>query len=351
MAITDGLDFTELLERNDDSGTPKKIKLSLIDEDPNQPRKTFSEASLKELADSIKERGVKTPISVRETDDGRYTINYGARRFRASQLVGKDEIPAFIDNDYMPLDQIIENIQRENLSPLEIANFIDKLVKSGSEKQKVAKLLGKAPSYITYHLKLLSLSNPVAEILNNGRCQDITVLNQIEKLYKQDPEETKQWIKDPDSEFTRSSVASFKNFLDEKKDGLSPANSKEKNQPEQTDSFSDYQDGGKGYSDFDPDDVSDDGQDSEKTSKGKNTPEKDEKANTAPKKTKKMFVNVQFKDKTTSGKTNTITGVLSLEKHPTRYGLIWIVLDDSDGIDIEVEASDVKILGVSERTL
>ena len=74
------------------------LDINLIDEDPNQPRKTFD--NITELSESIKERGVKSPISVHPIDNGRYMINHGARRYRASKLAGKTTIPAFIDDDY-----------------------------------------------------------------------------------------------------------------------------------------------------------------------------------------------------------------------------------------------------------
>ncbi len=110
------------------SGESFRLSISLIDEDPNQPRTSgnpgFSEESINELAETIRERGVKSPISVREAGNGRYIINHGARRFRASIIAGLKEIPAVIDNDYTKLDQVIENIQRNNLTANEIADFI-----------------------------------------------------------------------------------------------------------------------------------------------------------------------------------------------------------------------------------
>lgn len=96
------------------------IDINLIDEDPNQPRTEFDKETLQELADTIAERGVKSPISVHRTEGGRFMINHGARRYRAGILAGKTTIPAFIDYDYTQADQIIENIQRDNLKPIEM---------------------------------------------------------------------------------------------------------------------------------------------------------------------------------------------------------------------------------------
>ena len=87
-----------------------ELDLSLIDEDPNQPRTEFDPVTLQELSDTIRLRGVKTPISVHPHPqiEGRFIINHGARRFRASILAKKKTIPAFIDTDYSKVDQMIE---------------------------------------------------------------------------------------------------------------------------------------------------------------------------------------------------------------------------------------------------
>jgi len=103
------------------TGVPLSLPLELIDEDPDQPRTAgnsgFSPESIAELGATIKTRGVKSPISVREHPKapGRYLINHGARRFRASKWAGKTTIPAFLDADYTNDDQVIENLQRDAL--------------------------------------------------------------------------------------------------------------------------------------------------------------------------------------------------------------------------------------------
>ena len=108
------------------SGAPLELELALIDEDPHQPRKQFDENSLAEMAETIRARGVKTPISVRPNPkvEGRYLINHGARRYRASLLAEKVTIPGFIDPDYTEADQVIENLQRDALTAREIADYI-----------------------------------------------------------------------------------------------------------------------------------------------------------------------------------------------------------------------------------
>lgn len=150
---------------------PTLLDINLIDEDPNQPRKEdnpgFSQQSLKELALTIAERGVKSPISVRPTDNGRFIINHGARRYRASKLAGKTTIPAFIDNDYTHLDQLIENIQRDALTPREVADYIGYKISMGFKKSEIANELGKSNAWVSQHSVILDMPEPIAKAFNN----------------------------------------------------------------------------------------------------------------------------------------------------------------------------------------
>ncbi|MBL8052484.1 MAG: ParB/RepB/Spo0J family partition protein, partial [Nitrospira sp.] len=109
-------------------GRPLHIPLKDIDEDPGQPRQEFDAASMEELEQSVRIHGVKTPISIRPhpTEQKRWILNFGARRLRASRAVGKTTIPAFIDRSHTDYQQVIENLQREDLKPRELAMFIKK---------------------------------------------------------------------------------------------------------------------------------------------------------------------------------------------------------------------------------
>lgn len=106
---------------------PIELELSLIDEDPDQPRTEFNQELLKEMAKTIRMRGVKNPISVHKhpNDKGRYMINDGARRYRASKLAGKTTIRAFIDSDFTKIDQVIVNAHHESFTPREWAVIIE----------------------------------------------------------------------------------------------------------------------------------------------------------------------------------------------------------------------------------
>ena len=106
------------------SSNLNEIPLSLIEPNPNQPRREFDELALKELAASIHEIGLITPVTLRQTEDGKYQIIAGERRWRASQIAGLDKIPAYIrtaeDDNVMEM-ALVENIQREDLNAIEIA--------------------------------------------------------------------------------------------------------------------------------------------------------------------------------------------------------------------------------------
>ena len=110
------------------AGTPLHLPIDAIDEDPDQPRQDFDPDSLAELAETIRERGVRQPISVRRhpQQPDRWMLNFGARRLRASKLAGKEEIPAFVDDTADSYDQVIENEQRAGLTPLELALFVQR---------------------------------------------------------------------------------------------------------------------------------------------------------------------------------------------------------------------------------
>ncbi len=203
-------------------GGPLALEMALIDEDPHQPRTKdnpgFSDHSLEELAASIQLRGVKTPISVRENPDvdGRYIINHGARRFRGSQRAGLVTIPGFIDNDYNEADQVVENLQRNELTAREIADFIGRELAKGIKKGDIAKAISKSPAFISQHVTLLDLPEPLAQVFNTGRVRDVTVVNELMTAYKKTPQDVTAWLGDANQEITRGSVKLLREFLDVK---------------------------------------------------------------------------------------------------------------------------------------
>ena len=142
------------------------IKISLIDPKSDQPRKYFDKEALEELSESIKENGLLQPILVREYGEGgRYQIIAGERRFRASKLAGLTEIPAIVlDRDDRAVAQIalIENIQREDLNPLEEALAYKSLKEEyGMTQEELSEKLGKSRSAIANSMRLLDLPDPI----------------------------------------------------------------------------------------------------------------------------------------------------------------------------------------------
>lgn len=150
----------------------QEIKLDEIKANPYQPRKTFDEEKLDDLAGSIKNHGVLQPIVVRKAITG-YTIVVGERRFRASQRAGMSHIPAIVksltDEDVMEL-AIIENLQREDLNAIEEAESYKKLMTDLKlTQQQVAARLSKSRPYIANMLRLLHLPNEIAQMVKAGK--------------------------------------------------------------------------------------------------------------------------------------------------------------------------------------
>ena len=166
-----GLDA--LLSGNDDSvkvgESLQNLKVSVLQPGKYQPRTHMDKESLAELAESIKAQGVMQPVLVRPVSPGHYEIIAGERRWRAAQIAGLSEVPALIrevpDEAALAMS-LIENIQRENLNPLEEAMGIQRLIKEfGMTHQAASEALGSSRSAVSNLLRLLNLSLPVQELL------------------------------------------------------------------------------------------------------------------------------------------------------------------------------------------
>lgn len=148
-----------------------EIDLSLIKPNPHQPRVNFESSALKSLAASIKEHGVLQPVLLKPSPDG-FTIVAGERRVRASKLAGKKSVPAIIrdyNSKYLTELAILENLQREDLSPIEEAVAYERAIKNlGLTQAELGKKIGKSRSYITNMLGLLNLPLFVIEEVNKG---------------------------------------------------------------------------------------------------------------------------------------------------------------------------------------
>ncbi len=150
----------------------KGIKISLIDPKKDQPRKYFDKEALEDLASSISEHGLLQPILVREYGDGRYQIIAGERRFRASKLAGLTEIPALVvEKDDVTAAQLalIENIQREDLNPLEEAMAYKALAEEyHMTQEELSQKIGKSRSAIANTIRLLELPDEILTLVASG---------------------------------------------------------------------------------------------------------------------------------------------------------------------------------------
>ena len=170
-----GLDslFADLPETDDAAAGVTTLPLREIEPDPDQPRKRFDEAALAELAASIQENGLLQPIAVRPKPLGAgYLIIAGERRWRAARLTGLDEVPALIKDvtdEQAAALALIENLQREDLDPIEVAEGCRQLIeKYGLTQETAAKRLGKSRSAVTNSLRLLNLPDDVRAKVSDG---------------------------------------------------------------------------------------------------------------------------------------------------------------------------------------
>lgn len=149
-----------------------RIPVDMIEPNPFQPRMSFDQETLEELAESIRTLGLIQPITVRRKNDGRYQIISGERRFRACQKVGMDMIPAYIrdtDDQGMLEMAIVENIQRENLDPIEVAMSYQRLIEECSlTQEQMAVRVGKKRASVTNYLRLLKLPAKIQHDLKVG---------------------------------------------------------------------------------------------------------------------------------------------------------------------------------------
>ena len=150
----------------------KIIQIKDIQKNPYQPRKEFSEEKIQELAQSIKENGLIQPIIVRKSPVFGYEILAGERRYRASIAAGLSEVPVIVkqlsDQDMM-LHSIIENLQRENLNPIEEAKAYQSLIDKGFTHTEIAEKMGKSRPYITNLVRLLGLPKHILIEVESGK--------------------------------------------------------------------------------------------------------------------------------------------------------------------------------------
>lgn len=188
-----GLDALFADNSVEENSSASAVKLSLNEIEPNkdQPRKTFDEKALSELADSIAQHGVIQPLLVRPMPDGSYQLVAGERRWRAARRAGLAEVPVVIremsDSEMMEL-ALIENLQREDLNPIEEAEGLQQLIHTyGLTQETAAARVGRSRPAIANALRLLSLPTPILELTRDGKisaghARALLSLNDEEKM-------------------------------------------------------------------------------------------------------------------------------------------------------------------------
>jgi ParB family chromosome partitioning protein len=289
------------------------VDIGLIDEDPNQPRGEgnpgFRPESIAELAASYGPRGPKTPLSLRENpaSPGRYIINHGHRRYRAGKVRGLSHLPAFIDNEYDDADQVIENLQRENMTPREVADYIGRELAKGKKKGEIASRIGKSRSFVSQHVTLLDLPEPIAVAFNGGRVNDVTLINELVTAYKLNPAEVTNWLSSPGQEVSRGEVKLFREYLAEKRGTVHA------------------------FSEENDEDAVQDGQASARLQPPRQRP--------TPLRMKTAIVQVEHDGR---------TACLMLDRRPSTTGRAW--LRYNDGGQSEAALADIRLVAIVEAT-
>lgn len=168
-----GMDSLFLDNSAENENSAATLSINEIEPNRSQPRKIFSEKGLEELAKSIEQNGIIQPILVRPMTDGSYQLIAGERRWRAARMAGLTEVPVTIremTDEEASIFALIENLQREDLNPVEEAEGLKSLIESyGFTQEEAADKVGKSRTAVTNTLRLLKLPSPVLNLLSNGK--------------------------------------------------------------------------------------------------------------------------------------------------------------------------------------
>lgn len=189
------------------NGEPLLIPLADIELDADQPRKKFDPVKMAELTATVRDVGVIQPVGVVAHPDkpGKWLLHHGERRYRASIDAGLETIPAFVRQRHDKYEQVIENLQREGLTAMELAMFIDLRLKAGDKKAAIAKALGVDAAVVTNHLALIDAPPSIDALYNSGRCTSARVIYDLRTLHKNYPAEVDAFC-DASEDVTRAAV-------------------------------------------------------------------------------------------------------------------------------------------------
>lgn len=186
-------DFSELtkvsslLDEQSAGNGIRRVRMDSIQPDPNQPRKTFDEEPLAELAQSIRSIGIIQPPVVRTRDDG-YILISGERRWRAARQIGLDMIDVIVRDDLSARAQLVENIQREALGAWEIYRVIAGELGAGTSQADLARALGKSGGWVGAYAAVGKMPEPFVSLLRDSRIADITALGHLYRLHQERPQ-------------------------------------------------------------------------------------------------------------------------------------------------------------------
>lgn len=338
------------------SGKPLEIMLIDIEEDPDQPRKAFDPEAMEEMVASVKATGVISPVSVRPhpTRPNAWILNHGARRYRASVAAGKKTIRAFVDDTHDDYDQVIENLHRDDLSPLEISRFIERKLAEGDTKGKIAKRLSRPAKFVTIHLALIDAPASIMNAYEQGKTSSVETLYNLRALADKHPEQVAEWVEEQ-KEITRQAVDELAQLLTGKKKEKAKTGDGEPGSAGAGAGGAGEGEGGGGFShEKNTRDSHEGDADDDRAGEGDQQPDvqkvpphnpEHEKALTAAKKDdpstiKKAVLLVEFDDR---------PAMVLLNRRPSTQGLLHIKYEDN-GEEVEVDAARCKINCLIEAT-
>lgn len=218
QAAAASLDFSALdLARLEEevvkaAGEPLHVPWSEVYDDPDNPRTEYPEADIEELAASVKQYRILQPIVVWPRDERGYKIRFGHKRRRAAERAAQETgimtVPV-VFYDGPPLDafaQIAENRHRDDLSPMDLARFIQKKLGEGLNAAEIARRICADKSTITYHVALLEHPEPIRGLYTTGRCRSPKSLWELGNLHRKHPAEVEAFLRADDEEITRTSI-------------------------------------------------------------------------------------------------------------------------------------------------
>jgi len=237
------LNISGLLDDGEVVSAITEVEINIIHEDPNNPRKVFNDKNLAELSESIAKFGVLCPISIKPHPEieNEYMINHGHRRFRAAQTAGLNLIPAFLDNNINEVGQFLENIQREDLTPLDIANWLSHAKETqGLKSNELAAMLSKSSTWVSRHLSIMDASEDIQNALKQGLITSVESAVSLSKASKDHPEAVAKFIEDSkDGDVTQKAVREFIKSLNNSDDLSADTNASNDDFESSDDNFDD----------------------------------------------------------------------------------------------------------------